>query len=422
MLAFSLMILFTVSTYVVVSSMRDLKAWSVDELNKLETSVRSVDEMIRDGFQNLSDIEKSAYGNDTTQIFVNHFMLDYSDFEEAWGRNSCAARFDFNPENINYFSDGVDIGAGNASTDLEVRNGIIYLSADASSGASHDFFIVDTRDSSNPVVISSLNTGPGISALEVAGPYVFAAQASSVNQLQIIDIHDRSLPKLISQVKLPLPTPTTTASFATAIFYSKGFVYIGTAKWNGPEFAVIDVSNPYDPIVVGGFETGTQINDIYVRGDRVYLATSDIQQMRVLDVSDKNNPALVDSFSSSGWQTQAGKVFDFFEGKLGFGRTVGGFNVTSNHEAFFFDTDVDFDVAEISSDIPGGVYGILSRPGLIFLATHSQQNEFQVWNASLTQNIFNIPLGINPLRMSCDGLNLFFATGNSRGFLLIRTQ
>lgn len=422
MLAFSLMILFTVSTYIAVSSLYDLNVWSVDMLEKLEISVQEADGIITDGFQYLAGKETSSYGNDTIQVSVEPFVLNHSDFREAWGRNSCATRFDFDPNRISYFPGGVDIGVGNASTDLEVRNEIIYLSADSSASASHDFFIIDARKTSYPVIVSSLNTGPGIFALEVAGPYVFAAQASSVNQLQIIDIRDRSLPQLISQIRLPLPTPTTTAPFATSIFYSKEFVYIGTAKWNGSEFAIVDVSNPYDPIVVGGFETGTQINDIYVRGDKAYLATSDIQQMRVLDVSDKGNPILITSFTYSGWQTQAGKVFDFFVDRLGFGRTVGGFNVVSNHEAFLFDINASFDFASTSSDVPGGVYGILIRPEFIFLATHSQDREFQVWDTSFSQNIFNMPLGINPVRMLCDDKSFYLATGNSDGFSLIKTQ
>ena len=419
MLAFSLMILFTISTFTLSSSMQKLKQWSLVELDKLKLSVKKMDELVKNRFADISRYEVIAYGNDTKRIYIDPLIINHSDYETAWGRDSCDPRLDFNENNIKYFKYGIDIGTGNASTDIEVRNGIIYLVADSSSSAQKDFFIIDDRDFSTPSILSSLNTGPGISAIEVAGSYVFVAQASSLNQLQVIDIRNRNDPHLISQIKLPLPTPTTTAPFAKSIFYSKGFIYLGTAKWNGSEFSIIDVSNPYDPRVIGTFETNTLINDIYVRDDRAYLASADEMQMRILDISDKSNPMLIDSFSSSGWQTQEGKTLEYFEGSLGLGRTVGGFNVATNHEAFIFSTSSNI-VNFMSKDIPGGIYGILLRKPYVFLLTHSLNHEFQVWDFVLQNKIYDIPLESQPVKMVCDGSNIFFATLNNKGFSVLK--
>lgn len=416
MLAFSLMILFTLSTFALASSMQELKTWSLKELEMLKESVQIADSIIANDFQDISMFENSKYGNDTEHISIDPFVLTYSDYDEAWGRNSCYSRFEFDEDTVSYFDEGVDIGIGNSSTDIEARNGIAYLVADSTSSSQKDFFIIDARDPSNPSLVSSLNTGPGLSAIEVAGPYVFVAQASSVNQLQIIDIRDRRSPQLISQLKLPLPTPTTTASFASSIFYSKGYIYLGTQKWNGAEFSVIDVSNPYDPVVVGMFETNTVVNDIYIRKDRAYLAAADEKQLRVLDISIKNDPLLMSSFSPSGWQTQAGRTLEYFEDRLGFGRTVGGFNVQTNHEAFLFQDNIQ----QASKDIPGGVYGMLVRPESVFLLTHSTDQELQVWNPDLSERIHDMPLGSSPAKMSCDRSNLFFATGDSRGISILQ--
>ncbi len=415
MLAFSIMILFVISSFTLESSIQELRGWSLEELEKLKTAVQDADRLIKNDFNGFSG--SGYFGNETRFFLIYPFSLVHSDFKEAWGRSSCYPRLEFDEDRASYFSDGVDIGTGNASTDIEARNGVAYLTADSTSSTAMDFFIVNANDASSLRIMSSLNTGPGINAIEIAGPYAFAAQASSVSQLQIIDMHDRTAPQLISQLRLPLPTPTTTAPFAVSVFYSKGFIYLGTAKWSGPELAVIDVSNINNPSVVGTFETNTVINDIYVRGDKAYLATADEQQMMILDVSDKSNPLLEDSFSSSGWQTQTGKTLEYFEGILGFGRTVGGFNVTANHEVFTFSSTTQ---SYASKDIPGGVYGLLVRSQHVFLLTHFPDHEFQVWDPVFSKLIFDMPLDADPARMSCAGSILYFATGDSRGISLLK--
>ncbi|MDQ5893666.1 MAG: hypothetical protein QG640_678 [Patescibacteria group bacterium] len=414
-MAFSLLILFTLAAFTLQSSMWKLKEWSLEELESLKISVLGADEFAKGGFQNLLGF--GSFGNNTKLFTINPFVLAHSDYEAAWGRSGCYPRLKLDEENIEYFSEGINIGVANTSTDIEGRNGIAYLSADSSSSSAHDFFIIDTKDQSDFKIISSLNTGPGINALEIAGPYAFVAQASSVNQLQIIDIHNRMTPQLISQLRLTLPTPTTTAPVATSIFYSKGFIYLGSAKWGGPEFTIIDVSNINDPFIVGTFETNTVINDIYVQDNKAYLATADEDQLRVLDMEDKRAPVLLSEFSSSGWQTQTGKVLDFFEGTLGFGRTVGGFNVTTNHETFLFSSSSE---SYASKDIPGGVYGILIQPEYTILLTHALGHELQVWSSGFSKLIFDVPLGTNPVRMSCDGFALYFATGDSKGVSLLK--
>ncbi len=416
LLAFSLFTILTISTFTLSLSMQSLREWSIKELDKMKVMVRNMDSGV---------YEKTyKYGNDT-QIFSNSlFTLSKSDYDNAWGRNTCHPRLSYNLEKIKYYTNGVDIGYSNPSTDLEARNGYVYLTTDSTISSSPDFYIINIRDPENPLILSSLNTGPGLSAIEVAGPYVFVARASTVSQLQIIDIHDRTNPIVISELKLPLPTSSTTAPFATSIFYHKGYVYLGTTKWNGAEFSVINVDDVRAPIVVGQFETGTLINDIYVRDDIVFLATSDEKQVRVLNISDTSNPTLINSFSPSGWQTQEGKTIEYFEGGYSLGRTVGGFNVLTNYEIYSFitsdeDGSINFD-NNIRKDIPGGVYGILFRPEMIIILTHMLNKELQIFNSTLSTKLLEIPLESQPVRMACDGTNLVFATGDSRAITILK--
>jgi hypothetical protein len=407
-LAFSILTLFTISIFALNSSMQRLQIWSISELEKLKILVKD--------FDNETYASSTVYGNNSVVYSNELFRLSKSDYKKSWGRDTCYPRLQFDENKVNSYLNGINIGIGNNSTDIEVRNDFVYLSADSSVASMPDFYIIDNTNPSSPSIVSSLNTGPGINAIDVAGPYVFVAQASTANQLQIIDIHDRNNPKVISQLKVKLPTATTTPPFAQSIYYKSGYIYLGTSKWNGEEFNIIDVSNIKSPVIVGTFDTGTLINDVSVLDDKAYLATSDQMQMRTIDLSDKSKPKLLDSFSSSGWQTQEGKVIDVFEGSISLGRTVGGFNVVSNHEIFLFSSTTD------SRDIPGGVYGILQRTNDLFILTHANAREFQVFDLSMKNKKYDFPLSSSPVKMACDNSKLYFATGKSNGFVMLNLK
>ncbi len=408
MLAFSILTLFIVSTIYLNTSVQQLKIWSIKELERMEDLTIGMDT-----FTNLSH---KQLGNYTKIWFNDLFSVSISDYQGAWGQDSCNLQKSI--KDIALFKQGVNIGSNNPSTDIEARNGIVYMSTDSTSSSVPDVYILDASIPSDISILSSINTGPGVSALEVVGPYIFTAQSSTVSQFQIIDIHDRMSPKLLSQLKLPLPTPTTTAPFATAITYSNGYVYLGTMKWEGSELSIIDVRNIANPKIVGSLETNTLINDIAIIGNTAYVAGSDEKQIRVVDITNKAKPQLIVYLSPSGWQTQEGKVIDYYEDRIGFGRTVGGFNVSANHEAFIMSTTSIIQ----SKDVPGGVYGLIIRPEYTFLLTHNTGREFQVWDSDIDHSIMDVSLGSQPVKMACDSNDLYFATGDKSGLYVLRIE
>jgi hypothetical protein len=411
MIAFSLMIIFLSSAIILSASAQEFRKVALNKLERLE--------WISENQASTTIYTQALYGNDTVEYHLDPITKIQSDYESGWGKGTCDPRIDVDINKFRLITSPINLGAGNASTDLEVRNGIAYVTADSSSSSLSDILIIDLRNPATPDLISSLHTGPGVSAIEVAGPYIYAANLGTTHQLQVIDIHDRSAPVVIARLKLPLPRASSTPPFATALFYHKSLVYLGTEKWEGAEFSVIDVSTPSNPIYIGGFETNTQINDIYVRNGIAYVAASDIGQMRVLDVSDPSNINQIAQFSPSGWETQQGKVISYFEKGLSLGRTTGGFNVTQNHELFSFPTSTDLST---SKDIPGGIYGITEQPEYIFTATRLPGDEFQMWKRDLSQKIHSMSLGFLPQKMVCDGTTFYFATGNSAGVGIITTR
>jgi hypothetical protein len=409
-IAFSFFILFTVSAYTLDSSMNELKNWSIKRLAYIKQSIDNLN----------TSTSTIQYGNDSVIINSGTISITKSDFINSFGQDSCSPRINFDKNNAQLFTPNINLGSNNISTDIVARNSIVYLSSNASSQSLPDLFIFNAENPNNPIQISSLNTGPGISTLTVAGPYIYTANQSTVAQMQIVDIHNRTNPILLAELKLPLPEASTTPTIGKSIFYRNGYIYFGTAKWNGPEFYIIDISNPTKPVIEGSFETNTLINDIYVDGDIAYLATSDELQMRVLDISNKNNPILINSFSPSGSQTQEGKVLNYFERVLSLGRTTGGFNVLQNHEAFIFSTSSSLNITN-SLDMPGGVYGMLNRNPYIYLLTHSIGSELQIFTSNLKNKIFTQNISsTTPTAMACDWSNLYFATGDNHGFSILK--
>ncbi len=388
MIAFSLMTLFLISSLTLSETMQALYHQAEKNLEKLEAEIPNLE---------------------------NQYKL--SDYSREWGRDNCYENIYFNSENITLYSQGIDLGIGNISTDIEVRNGIIYLTTDSSILSAPDFYIIDARDPASSSIISSIHTSPGLSSLEIAGHYAYLANQSTVSQMQILDIENRENPILISTLKLPLPTASTTAPWAESIFYYKNKIYLGTRKWNGREFAIIDVSNPYLPNYLGGFETDTLVNDIYVKGNLAYLATANEEQMIVLNISDHTNIIEIDSFSPSGYETQEGKSLSFFQDSYAFSRTVGGFNNINNHELFLFSSS-----SQYSRDIPGGVYDTLIRPPNIYISTKSPGKELQILDQTLENKILDRALGFLPNAFTCDRNTFYFATGDSHGIGIMKIK
>jgi hypothetical protein len=367
-------------------------------------------------------------------------------YQHEFGRSTCSLV----PQDQNKGFVGADIYTAGAigaalnftpnavGTFVAAHNGFVYETTKPVSKSSPDFFIIDDRNLALPVMISSLVTGPGLAAVAVSGYYAYAANESSISQMRIIDIHDRTHPTVVSQLKLPVPNASTTEPLASSIFYDDGVLYLGTQKWNGDEFAVIDVSNPLSPFYVNGFDTGSLVNSIYENGGYVYLATpSTDAQMDILDI--RNPQSIVDDshFAPAGSAVLEGKAFaydggignasgNFFEtavatGTLYFARAGGGFNNTSQYELFSFNLAHDpyAQNPTFVRDIPGGVYGIVYADGYLFLATGDSNAGFQIWKSDFSKEVYSATLPSKPVSLACDHDRLYAALSNPAGFAAI---
>ncbi len=291
-------------------------------------------------------------------------------------------------------------------TDIEVRNGIAYISTDSAKQSDPDILIVDIKNPAHPELISGLHTGPGISSIALAGNRIFAAVTSRTAQLQVIRIPTLTNPLIESSYKLPLAYATATASLGSVIFFERNLVYLGTEKWEGDEFSIIDVSDTVHPIKIGGLEMDSKVNSILVRNGIAYVAASDQKQLHVVDVHDITRPFLIDWYGPSGWERQEGKTLSFFEDQLALGRTSGGFNVKSDHELFKWGSSTapfTYSVENKSIDNAGGIYSISIDRSYIYTATRQSGHEIQIFNHDFsTTSALSIALPSSPQTMTCD--------------------
>ncbi len=287
----------------------------------------------------------------------------------------------------------VDLGPGNSATDLDVIDKIIYMSASASSSAKPDFFIINATDGSNPVLVSSLDTGPTLNALDVGGGYAYLANNNVNSQLQILNVNDITTPTLISTLKLPGVSGTN--AIGNSIFYGYDKIFIGTKKATGPEFHIIDVSNPLAPVALGSKEINEDVNSIYVKDNYVYIANNGDEELKIYDISNPANITQVGGYSAPG-DSENGKAIWVDLNNLYFGRIVGG-NHSDHHEYHILNITQEATPINLGSkNFSYNINDLRARDGLTFLATSDTNSEFQVWDINNPNNItfcssFNFP-------------------------------
>ena len=290
----------------------------------------------------------------------------------------------------------LDLGPGISANDLDVLNKIVYIAGQASVASKPDFFIVNATDGANPFIVSSINTGPGLHTVDVAYNYAYVGNQNLDAQLQIIDVSNSAAPVLIASFKLP--GVSGSGAIGQSIFYNSGKIYIGTKEASGPEFHIIDVTNPANPVSLGSREIGDDVNSIYVRGNIAYVAIDDFDdesELKVFDVSIPSAIVLLGGFIAPG-NSEDGKSLDLVGNDLYLGRTVGG-NHTNHHEFHIVDVSNPATITNLGSkDLAVDLNDLKVRGSLAFFATSDSNKEFQVWNISDKTNStlwssFNFP-------------------------------
>jgi len=278
---------------------------------------------------------------------------------------------------------GIDIGAGNAGTDVKVRNKIVYMTAVASSVDKPDFYVIDATNSQNPAVLASINTGPGLNSVAISGNYAYVANNDPAVQLQIIDISQNNNPILVKSYSVP----NLSNAKGLSIFVINNIIYLGTSRTNeGKEFHIIDASNPTSPVLLGSLEMDSDINGIYVKNNKAYLVTPLSAELTIVDVANPVAPAVLGSFDMPG-DSEDGKSIYVVGTKAYVGRLRGG-NHTNHHEIHILDVTNPAAVQNLGSlDTAYDINDLLVAADLLFTATADPNRELRIFNIANSANI-----------------------------------
>ena len=253
------------------------------------------------------------------------------------------------------------------------------MAADPSSASDPDFFIFDARNitvATPPAQVSSLNTGPGLAGVDVAGSYAYGANDSKNGQLQIIDISTIATPSVKTTFNIA-PGGADSNTVGTSIYYYDSKIYLGLKKNTHAELYVIDVSDPLSlspGSIKGSYEVGATINAIYVRGNYAYIATPNSEELTIIDI-DETSPTFMERVGgfNAPLGSGNGKSLKIVGNILYLGRTVGGKE--------FYILDITNPIAPTivgSYDVNSSINDLVVAGRYAFLATSEANREFQV--------------------------------------------
>ncbi len=279
----------------------------------------------------------------------------------------------YNPQTLGT----VDLGPGNSATGLAVRSGMVYMTATASDKKKPDFYVIDATNGAQPIVRGSVNVGEGLHAVALSGNYAYVASQDQDNQLQVIDVTTSTSPLLVTAV----PVPADQEGLSIAV--TSTTLYLGLKGGTGPDFFVIDISNPVSPVIRGSLTVGADINAISVFKNRVVLATSkDTAEFVVVNATDPTTPSISNSFDVDGTQ-DAMSLYTNSQDSRAYLVRVQGDGLPTHPQLVIFDaTNPDSAIVIGTLAVSTDVNAVFAADNLAFLATSDANQEFKIMEVS----------------------------------------
>ncbi|MFX0209044.1 MAG: LVIVD repeat-containing protein [Candidatus Hodarchaeota archaeon] len=176
-----------------------------------------------------------------------------------------------NPELIGQYLDG------GFPFDLHIEGNLVYF-ADHGGGLK----IVDFTDPTNPTLIGQFTDEDWSRDVQVIGDLAYVADWE--DGIEILNISDPTQPFKISDI----------GSEVFSLFVTVNLVFAA-----GEILKIYDVSDPFNPIEVGVYDTGNASNEIYVDGNLAYVAAWN-KGFVILDVGDPANITLLGQYIEEG--------------------------------------------------------------------------------------------------------------------------
>ena len=359
------------------------------------------------------------------------------------------------------FSSLAGISGDYAISDVDAYEGKLYVTVGKTPNNDNPtFFIFDISNPFSPSLLGKVDnndsTANGLNAVAIAEDttnhkiYAYVANNNPENQLQVIDVTDPGSITPEKIVDFDLDNVGGTQGVGNSIFFKDGYIYLGLqatgidedGNSNGPEFHIIDAHlDRAHPAKITGrsyYSVGNAVNVISVRGKYAYLATSNDQELIVLDVHDPSCVVTNPQESESVCKPSGTPPWGFdepgsSEGKslylLGNNLYLG--KVLNNTEFYILDNSNSatstFTILGSKDDINVNVDGISIRENLAFLLLKTGLKIFNISDVSHIEDWGDLDLtlyaGSDDLfepSLDCEGNNFFVGSNiGGHGYLSI---
>ncbi len=184
--------------------------------------------------------------------------------------------------------------SGAVPTGIDTLGGISYISSSASPyfAAAKSTGFISFANSFAPM--DPLNAIEVARDLSTGRTYGYAAIASTTVGFEVLDLTDSNSPSSVAKLALSGVDKNGSYPQGWRLAYYDRKVYIATRETTGPEFHIIDVSNPGNPVEVGSRELNTSVYGMVVRDVKqgstlkrlAFLATTNnTKEFMALDVT-----------------------------------------------------------------------------------------------------------------------------------------
>jgi hypothetical protein len=137
-----------------------------------------------------------------------------------------------------------------------------------------------------PTALSFVSIPGFANNVDVAGNFAYVAAGSA--GLQVVDVTDRRVPRIVGSVDTPGNANDV------RVVGNRAYIADGVAG-----LRIIDVTNPAGPALLGALDTTGEANDVVIVGNRAYVADGPAG-LQIIDVSDPAAPQLLGTFGIPG--------------------------------------------------------------------------------------------------------------------------
>jgi len=143
-----------------------------------------------------------------------------------------------------------------------------------------------TAKSFTPTALSFINIPGYANNVDVSGNTAYVAAGAT--GLQVVDVSDKLLPRIVGSVDTPGNANDV------RVVGNRAYIADGSAG-----LQIIDVSDPARPTLIGSVDTPGEAQDVIVSGTRAYVADG-VAGLQIVDVSNPSSPAILGSIDTPG--------------------------------------------------------------------------------------------------------------------------